>query len=123
MTADGEPPTLADVVRCGADLAAAIAGLLAALPPDIGSPEPSPVRILRSQSAALRSMDPAAQGFWARRQTWSLGQTAVVVVPSALRGLHESVVPVAAPTQERCAELIVTLADLLERHASQRSER
>lgn len=119
--ADGGPPELADVVRCGADLAAELAGVLAALPTDIGSPEPSPVRILRNQTAGLRSMDAAAKGFWARRQTWSLGQTAVVVVPSALRGLHESVAPVAAPARERCADLIVSLADLLERHASQRS--
>ena len=121
MAADGEPPTLADVVRCGAELATELASVLATLPSDIGSPEPSPVRILRNQTAGLRSMDAAAQGFWARRQTWSLGRTAVVVVPAALRGLHESVAPVAAPTRARCSDLIVRLADLLERHASQRS--
>ena len=115
--ADESIPTLGDVVVCGEDLARELTLVLAELPAGLGRPEPRPVRLLRTQVVALRSMDAAASGFWARRQTWSLGQTAVVVVPSALRGVDEMVAPIEPLSRRRCTSLVTRLADLLDRHA------
>lgn len=121
MPSEASVPTLGDVVACGAELAVELATVLDSLPAELGDPEPRPVRILRTQVSALRSMDPSASGFWARRQTWSLGQTAVVVVPPALRGVDETVEKVASQSLERCGALVDRLADLLDRHARDRA--
>ncbi len=107
-------PTLESLVEAAQGLADDLDRIVGAVPqPVVGRDLSRRVAVLEAQVAALRAMQPTADGFLPVRLTWSMGQSVAVVLPAALRRL-ESVGFVTGTEVDRCLDQSVALAAALQ---------